>query len=124
MNAQSLLDTLAGLGVVVTLSPAGKLRLEPASGIPAELLADVREHKGAVLAHLYARQDFAPLPEPLARMVRAAAVGHLRRVTQLENGLVPDLGEYVLTWAATYATGGDLEHTLFRLWTAHAAWQP
>ena len=119
----AVLETLANAGVVLTLEGGQLKSRAPKGAMTPELAATIRRHKADVLAHLYARQDFAPLPEPLARMVRAAAGGHLRQVTQLEGGLVPDLGEHVLAWAATYATGGDVEHVFFRLWTAYEAWQ-
>ena len=65
MNIRSLLDTLDGLGVAVTRTAAGSLRLEPASRVPAELLAAVREHKTGVLELLRGKADLITLLEAL-----------------------------------------------------------
>lgn len=68
------------------------------------------------------------LPEPLARLVRAAVGGQLSRGAELRSdapgvgGYVPNLGEYVLAWAATWAIGGDRAHAGARLEAARHAW--
>jgi hypothetical protein len=47
-----ILETLTRLGVTVTLTGADKIRLEPASRIPPELLPRIREAKPALLEAL------------------------------------------------------------------------
>ena len=160
MNARLLLDTLEGLGVVASVTVSGKLRLEPASQLPAELLDEVRAAKSDLLAALTPSPDatpaevvadqhnpapdvraaqvvtnldnlsapalplraLAPLPEPLVRLVHAAKVNALNRPGFLMFGMVPNLGEYVLTCAALYACNADPERQLSDLWAARAAW--
>ncbi|AFZ67895.1 hypothetical protein [Deinococcus peraridilitoris] len=131
MSARVLLDTLDGLGVRATLTPGGNLRLEPASRVPPDLVAELREHKAALIASLSVPAGMTTndstlplLPETLARLVHAAASGHLGHMAQLESGFVPDLGGYVLAWAATYATGSNTRHTLACLEAAYKAWKP
>ena len=48
MNATEVLDRLSALGVTARAS-GEKLLLEPGSKVPPELLAEVRQHKGAIL---------------------------------------------------------------------------
>ena len=124
MTARTLLDTLEGLGVQVTITPAGKLQLEPASLVPAALLVEIKARKAEVLVTLQAPTvpSLAPLPEPLVRLVNAAAGNHLQRLAQLPNGIVTDLGEYVLTSAAKYAACCDPERQLTDLWACYRAW--
>jgi hypothetical protein len=61
--AAALLDRLAVLGVSVR-SDGGALRLAPVSLLPADLLAEVRTHKAALLALLTAPVDTLPAPWP------------------------------------------------------------
>lgn len=65
----------------------------------------------------------APLSERLARLVHAATSGHLQVPARLPQGNVPDLGEHVQAWAATYATGGSIKYALARLEEAYSVWQ-
>ena len=51
MTAASLLARLGALGVSAK-ADGGSLRLRPASAIPADMLADLRTHKGDLLALL------------------------------------------------------------------------
>lgn len=124
MTVRSLLDTLEGLGVQTTITPAGKLQLAPASLVPAALLGEIKVRRAEILATLQAPtvSPLAPLPEPLVRLVNAAAGNHLQRPAQLPNGIVTDLGEYVLTSAAKYAAGCDPERQLADLWACCRAW--
>ena len=56
-----ILDTLRTLGITVTIIPPDRLRLQPASRIPPELLPRIREEKPAILAAL-ARPTAAAQP--------------------------------------------------------------
>lgn len=47
-----LLETLQSLGVAVTLGATDRIRLEPASRIPAELVPRIREAKPEIIAAL------------------------------------------------------------------------
>ena len=80
--AVALLTRLSALGVAAKADD-GALRLRPASAIPTDLLAELREHKADVLALLEAEVSvalptlFPPVPPPIdefrARLVLAAA---------------------------------------------------
>jgi hypothetical protein len=52
-----ILETLTRLGVTVTVTGAHKIRLEPASLIPPELLPRIRETKAALLEALGRRKE-------------------------------------------------------------------
>jgi hypothetical protein len=65
--------------------------------------------------------DFAPLPRPLVTLVQAAKVNSLNRPGFLPSGIVPNLGDYVLTCAALYACDFDAPRQLADLWAARAA---
>lgn len=52
MEVQVLLDTLASIGVEVTLSAAGKVRVHPASRVPAELLDSLKEQREHIQLYL------------------------------------------------------------------------
>jgi hypothetical protein len=81
-TAVALLTHLSGLGVAAE-ADHGALRLRPASAIPTDLLAELREHKAAVLALLEAEVSvalpalFPPVPSSIgefrARLTLAAA---------------------------------------------------
>ncbi len=124
MSVLTLLDTLEGLGVQATVTPGGKLRLEPASLVPAALLDEVRAQRAELLDALQPQSvaRLAPLPEPLARLVYAASGNHLNRPGALPSGMVMNLGEYVLASAALYAVGRDAQRQLSDLWACHRAW--
>ncbi len=131
MSALALLDTLAGLGVHASVTPSGTLRVEPASRVPAELLEALKAHRDELLTELQRNRsipltastgfNIPPLPEPLARLARAAAGGHLTHLASLPSGLVLNLGEYVLAWVAAYLTG-DQHEARRRLEEARQAW--
>ena len=111
-------------GERVTSPPPSVAGPAPVETLSEPLLSPLSpEEKPNMVVNLF------PLPEPLARMVRAAGSGHLSQSAQLKSvhpglsGLVPDLGVYVLSWAALYAAGGDTAHTLSRLEAAYAAWK-
>ena len=80
--AVALLGRLSGLGVAAE-ADHGALRLRPASAIPTDLLAELREHKADVLALLEAEVSVAlpalfppalpPVDEYRARLALAAA---------------------------------------------------
>ncbi len=121
----TLLNTLEGLGVQATVTPSGKLRLEPASLVPAALLDEVRAQRAELLAALQSGGEavaLVPLPEPLARLVYAASGNHLNRPGALPSGMVMNLGEYVLASAALYAVGRDPGRQLADLWACHRVW--
>ena len=125
MSVLTLLDTLESLGVQVTVTPGGKLRLEPASLVPAALLDEVRAQRAELLDALQPRGvavALAPLPEPLVRLIYAASGNHLNRPVALPSGMVMNLGEYVLASAALYAVGRDPGRQLADLWACHRAW--
>ena len=81
-TAVALLTHLSGLGVAAE-ADRGALRLRPASAIPTDLLAELREHKADVLALLEAEVSVAlpalfppalpPVDEYRARLALAAA---------------------------------------------------
>lgn len=54
MTAETLLSRCRDLGVIVALSPEGKLRATPPGKLPEDLKAQIRQHKAAVLAALCA----------------------------------------------------------------------
>jgi hypothetical protein len=54
MNAAQILETLSGLGVTVRVIGPDRIRLEPASKIPDDLLPRIREAKPDILAVLKA----------------------------------------------------------------------
>lgn len=146
MNAWALLDTLEGLGVSVTATSGGRVRLEPASRVHPSLLDEVRASKAALLEVLAPRPRgdmlpplpwevtpaasptplpagpapvLDPLPDHLAALVSAARAGEVRRSSvMLASGLVPDLSVYVLAWAEAWPH--DRAHVLRRLEEAHA----
>ena len=51
-TATQIIETLAQLGVTVKMVGPDRLRIEPASKIPADLLPRIRESKPAILAAL------------------------------------------------------------------------
>jgi hypothetical protein len=52
MTAEALLKRCHELGVIVALSPEGKLRATPPGRLPEDLKAQIRQHKAEVLAVL------------------------------------------------------------------------
>lgn len=133
-STAALLGTLEGLGISISATPEGKLRLQPFSLVPAELVEEIRNHRAELLAELSPVSEtpeklvisgHAPpapgLPSRVAGMVSAAASGQISGSAHLPSGLVTDLGVYVLAWAAVYLTG-DQVHALARLAEAQEAW--
>ncbi len=59
MHASSILERLSTLGVKVQVA-GDRLRLEPASRVPPDVLDAVREHKGELLAFLSPRPTATP----------------------------------------------------------------
>lgn len=124
VGARDLLLELEGRGVRL-LAEGGRLVARgPSGSITPELSARIRAHRDDLLRELTAGAGGAlvPLPEPLARLVRAAAGDSLNRPGFLSSGMVPDLSVYVLTCAALYACGFDPARQLELLWQARAAW--
>ena len=140
MTAQTLLDTLEGLGVMVTAA-GGKLRLEPAQHVPLELVEDLRTLKPDLLALLEpsvkvleqweseapakhqntsdTRPTLERLPDTLEWMVRAASNDALPGgLVQLSSGLVMDLNAYTMAWACAYLTGDgeEAKKRLLEVW--------
>jgi len=120
VSALTLLQTLEGLGVTAKVTPAGNLRLEPASRVPVELLTDLRNHKMELVAILnqLPEQILVPLPKPLVRLVDLAVLERLDYPAVISTGMVPSLGTYVLAAAALYAAHRDPSQQLADLWMA------
>lgn len=96
----------------------------PQGAVTPELQAQIKAQKDALMRELQAGTggQLAPLPEALVRLIRAASGNHLNRPGFLPSGIVPNLGDFVLTCAALYACGFDPERQLADLWAARAAW--
>ncbi|BDP40190.1 hypothetical protein DAETH_01590 [Deinococcus aetherius] len=132
MVAADLLAELDRLGVRLALNGEGFTTQARKGALTPELAAALRTHKPLLLGVLKLAVPpsplpaLPPLPEPLGRLVHAAAGGQLpgHSVALPDGGRVPNLADYVLAWAATYAAGGDTGHCLRHLWAAHAVWQP
>lgn len=124
MVAHDLLRELEGRGVRLAVQEGRLVARAPQGAVTPELAAQIKAHKGELLRALQAGEggQLAPLPEALVRLVRAAAGNHLNRPGFLPGGIVPNLGEYVLTCAALYACGFDPERQLADLWAARGAW--
>lgn len=123
-GARNLLQELEGRGVRL-LAEGGRLVARgPSGSITPDLSARIREHRDELLGELTANtcRALAPLPDQLAQLVRAAAGNHLDYPGFLPNGIVPNLGEYVLTCAALYACGSDSARQLEDLWQARIVW--
>lgn len=69
--ATGILGTLARLGVTVRVVNGSRVRLEPASRIPAELVPRIREAKTEILVALQALS-------PVAERIEAAAADPVR----------------------------------------------
>jgi hypothetical protein len=133
-SVSALLGTLEGLGVSISATPDGNLRIEPVSLVAPELLEEIRRHKTELLNGLrsaspapllvssgHEQQQLPRLPGPVASMVAAAASDQIKGGAVLPSGLVTDLCGYVLSWAAAYLTG-EQSQALARLMEARAVW--
>lgn len=123
MGAHDLLRELKGRGVRLLVEGGRLVVRGPSGSITPELSARIREHRDDLLRELTTGtgRALAPLPEPLTRLVRAAAGNHLNHPGFLPGGIVPNLGEYVLACAALYACGLDPAQQIEDLWQARAA---
>lgn len=74
-NPEMLLDTLAGLGVAVTLSETGKIKVHPVSACPGELLSELKENRESV--QLYLEQKTIPV-SPESPVMRPRREKHPR----------------------------------------------
>lgn len=124
MVARELLDTLEGRGVRLAVQDGRLIARAPVGAVTPELAEQIKAQKDALLRELQAGTGgpLTPLPEALVRLVRAASGNNLNRPGFLPSGIVPNLGDYVLTCAALYACGFDPPRQLAHLWEARAAW--
>lgn len=124
MVARDLLRELEERGVRLAVQEGRLVSRAPRGAMTPELAEQIKAHKDELLKALQASggEQLAPLPKALVRLIRAAAVNHLNRPGFLPGGIVPNLGDYVLTCAALYACGFDPERQLAHLWQAQDAW--
>jgi len=64
MDATEVLNRLTELGITARTS-GEKLLLEPGSKVPADLMAEVREHKADIVSHLRRQTELIDLPFPI-----------------------------------------------------------
>lgn len=123
-QVDELLAELQARGVTLTAKDGQLLTTGPKGAITPDLGEQIRARKVELLQALQSQgaPTLAPLPEPLVRLIHAAAGNHLNRPGFLPSGMVMNLGEYVLTSAALYATGRDPDRQLADLWAARGAW--
>lgn len=126
MVARDLLRELEGRGVRLAVEGGRLVARAPQGAVTPELAERIKAQKDALLRELQAGTGgqlalLPKLPAPLERLVSAAASGQVHGGAALPSGLVPDLGGYVLAWAAAYLTG-DHRHALARLEEARGAW--
>ncbi|EYB68559.1 hypothetical protein DEIPH_ctg021orf0078 [Deinococcus phoenicis] len=124
MVARDLLRELEGRGVRLAVQDGRLVARGPQGAVTPELAAQIGAQKDALLRELQAGTggSLALLPEALVRLVRAAASNHLNRSGFLPDGIVPNLGEYVLACASLYACGFEPERQLAGLWAARRVW--
>ena len=73
MNARAILEKLSNLQITVTLVGNGeRLRMEPGSAVPADLVEDIKAHKAELIAHLQKPQVKPGPPEWHAKEVARA----------------------------------------------------
>lgn len=127
MVITELLSALDRLGIRLEVKEGRLLTHGPKGSLTPELGAALTEHKAVFIAvlGLAVLPDFAHFPRPIAALVRAAASGNLSSspVTVPGYGLIPNLADNALAWAALYATGGDTKHHLECLWAACRGWE-
>lgn len=118
MNLCELRRLLSDQGVTLTVTPEGKLRYTAPGGLPQNVIDAMRTYRAelirVVTQEAAALGTVPRLPADLATMVRAANAGHLQGGAELASGYVPDLGEFVLAWAAAYLIG-EHDHAVRRL---------
>lgn len=110
MSALALLQTLDGLGVQVSRTAEGNLRLEPASLVPAELKAELRAQKAEVLealstpAEVVGQGDNLPTPTiPPDPFTVGAQPGHCASCAHwTPDGPPAFLGCCALGWVAHF----------------------
>ncbi|CAM3974766.1 hypothetical protein [Deinococcus marmoris] len=124
MVARDLLRVLEGRGVRLGVDGGYLTTRAPAGAITPELAAAIKAQKAELLLELQRGPvgALAPLPEPLARLIGAAICNQLNRPGFLPSGIVPNLGEYVLSCAAQYAAGVEPDRQLEALWAARGVW--
>lgn len=123
MLALELLRELEGRGVRLAIDGGQLIARAPQGAITPELAAQLKEQKAALMAALQGGGSASPcLPDALVRLIRAAVGNHLSFPAALPGGLVPNLGDYVLSSAALYAAGVEPERQLQALWAARGAW--
>lgn len=112
-QVNDLLAELQARGVTLTARDGQLLTTGPKGAITPDLGEQIRSQKAELLQALQSQgtSTLASLPEPLVRLIHAAAGNHLNRPGFLPSGMVMNLGEYVLATAAMYA-----------IWAARGAW--
>ncbi|MFC4456086.1 hypothetical protein [Deinococcus sonorensis] len=125
MVALDLLAELGARGVTLAVQDGKLTARGPKGAVTQELAAAIQAEKAALMQRLQGQPQaaaLAPLPEPLVRLIRAAAVNSLGGPAKLPTGHVSNLGDYVLAAAALYAAGLEPERQLSDLWAARGAW--
>lgn len=124
MVAHELLSILRARGVSLSVKDGKLITDSPKGGITPDLGAEIKAHRAALLRELQPKPavfevvKIFPLPDPLIRLVMAASGNHLNFIGHLPNGVISNLGDYVLACAAMYASGIDTERQLRELWAA------
>jgi TubC N-terminal docking domain len=116
MVTDELLAELRARSVTLRVQEGQLVTTAPKGTITPELREQIMAHKAVLLKALTPPPTLLPLPEPLARLVHAAKVNGLNRPGFIPSGMVPNLGEYVLTCAALYACNWEPDRQLSDLW--------
>lgn len=124
MVARDLLRELEGRGVRLLVEGGQLVARGPSGAITPELAGQIKAQRDVLLRELQGDEGerLSPLPEPLARLVRAAVSPGLNYPASLPHGMVPNLGDYVLASAALYAVGIEPARQLQALWVARGVW--
>lgn len=92
MTAAALLRRLANIGAEAVLDGAGAVRIRPASAVPPDLMADLRQHRDEIGAALrpafymrFMQEAAAALaaPDPDLDAERAVMAGHYAEPTSV-----------------------------------------